>query len=153
MKRKHQKEWELLEQYPIGTKVSVQACLVDISNPGAHVWVVQPCTPFIAWVSGCSWRCDGPVNHGGGTYDDYEPGYMVITKKTPVLLVRKFSFGKEIEVPVTEVVKITAKGFLLSAPLLTTARTEWSERDKAALRGEMKNVPRDEKGRWKKTQF
>jgi hypothetical protein len=181
-KIKNKEAWNLLKQFPIGTKVIVSSVMNDVDDNGSlqvvpvtdteshiefrgrrHRWVPVPCDEFEAWVSGAKWLCDGKVetdHYGGGNgYEDYEPPYdvtfLAVTKKTPVLLVRRAMFSKEIAVPVDGVQSAdfaAVKGTFLTPPSPLTRMPRLSEDHpyRKTMREEMKKWPRDANGRWRK---
>ena len=159
-RRKNEAAWKRLRELPLGTKVVVSAQMEDVGEgPGTHRWVAEPCEPFEAWVCGAKWLCDGTVeteSYGGGGYeypeDPYDVTSLVVTKKTPVLLVRRAMFGRAIPVPVDGVERWFSELASLGHPPLMTPAPSWDDRAKAVLREDMKSVPRDARGRWMKIQ-
>jgi len=183
-KIKNKEAWNLLKQFPIGTKVIVSSVMNDVDDNGSlqvvpvtdteshiefrgrrHRWVPVPCDEFEAWVSGAKWLCDGKVeteSYGGSNgYEDYEPPYdvtfLAVTKKTPVLLVRRAMFSKEIAVPVDGVQLVTITGvdgdkkYPPNAPLMKPRSLPADHPYRQAMREEMTTWPRDANGRWRKS--
>ena len=164
-------EWKQLKNFPIGTKVLVSAtyhqhdigdgAVVTCEFPGKTMtstwrreWFVKPCAPFVAWVSGGRWQCDGTMTRQttcDSAWDAVERGSnkFKATKKIPALLVRKCQFGPETAVPISAVEEIpfqlSAASFVLAepAPILASqrvplddaARAERSSKAKAKARG------------------
>ncbi|MFA5135510.1 MAG: hypothetical protein WC505_07030 [Patescibacteria group bacterium] len=168
-KVKNSTAWNAIKQLPIGTKVMVSAELVQADDVAGRVdyktdppaeyphvvsmpriWRARACKPFVAWISGARWCCEGALKTTY-FYDYSAPTHgsrFVTNNKIPALLVRKAQFSKEIIVPVDAVeeivLSVTAPRLMLAeaAPLMQTtpcsdaAREYLRERSKAAARGQ-----------------
>lgn len=171
-KVKNKEAWDKLKQFPIGTKVLVMEVMQDFGDPGSsrhkrartHRWGAESRAPFEAWICGAKWLCDGEVeseNYGGVGGECYEPPYtvtrLVVTKKTPVLLVREEMFGREMAVPVDGVVESPwgdpMKDVFMTrrSPLIKTYPWPKDHPYRKTMREEMAGWPRDARGRWVKT--
>lgn len=164
MKRKNPEFFAALKTMPVGTHVVVTAKMLDNGDPGGsrtahgianptHQWVHHPCSPFHAWVTGATWKCDGEVFpdesvvprdwDGEGTLST---GWKM-TRKTPVLLVRTSAFSREIAVPFHAVQPdpdVSTK-----APTITGHPRSWlSELDRQDLRDDVAKMARDPQGRF-----
>jgi hypothetical protein len=144
-KRKNQEAWDKLKSLPIGTHVRVISEMEDDRDPSHHLWISKNVEePYYAWVVGATWVCNGTVE-SGHSYSafmdeppEYEPPQLTVTRKIPVLLVRRAMFSRAIRVPVDGVVNggfVAAKGTFLTppAPIMVSDQP-----------------PRDEKGRFVK---
>ena len=153
MKSKHKELLEMLRRHPIGTEVTVEMQMFRLESiPDKDIrWDPEKCSiPFRAWVTGAKWLCDGVYHRSRGSFDDYEQGYLKVSKKTPVLLVRRAMFSREIPVPVAGVKPVNEEQMTGDPPLTFAYTRPWTERDRETLRAEMATIPRDAEGRWMK---
>jgi hypothetical protein len=180
MPTKNKELIKLFKKFPIGTLVIVSEKMLDMRGHGEHLWSAVPCRPFSSWVCGATYVCNGTVVHGRGGYCgfegeyDYEPGYLTNVTKIPVLLVREYMFGRAVRVPVTGVKVAIGENYkefadgsgytfpekertnvekLCKSPMFSMRVTEPSIDDeyRKELSKYAAEQPRDEKGRFKKT--
>lgn len=157
MKPKNKALLDAMKAFPIGVAVRVTHHMVRrFHQPHRREWVSFEVQPYDAWVVGAKWLCDGVHVSSRGYDEDYEPGYLKVSKKTPVLLVRRAMFSKEVAVPVEGVqvsdIVVTMNGVFAipMCPMTAIQAYPYTDRDREEQRGQMKKVPRDEKGRWMK---
>lgn len=110
--------------------------------------------PRVGMVVGYRTVYDGRIHPGsnqiGYSMDaDYAPPYFVVTGTIEVLLVCFWPRYKPVLVKKEDITVIWAPYGGVTAMLHPTVST-WSDDSKKYMREEMKNFPRDEKGRWKK---
>jgi len=171
-------DWKQLKNFPIGTKVLVSAVYKqhdDTDDASAtcealatgkimtsvwrREWKAEPCAPFVAWVSGGRWQCDGTMTRQttcDAAWDTVERGANKFraTRKIPALLVRKCQFGPEVAVPISSVEEIpfqlSAQSFVLAepAPILASQRTPLDDAARAALRDKAKTKTRGPGGKF-----
>lgn len=148
-KRKNDEVLKLMACFLVGDKVRVSKRYWRIGTVGSGLekilWDAQK-ADFDGWITGCKWLCEGTVHHSSGSYDDYESGYLSISRKIPALLVRTAMFNKEIPVPVDGVALLIGDREM---PLFKFD-VRWSDRDREEYRKYAAEMPRDTKGRWMK---
>ena len=91
-------------------------------------------------------RRTGKVVAGGGHYDDYDPAYLTDIKSVFVYQVRLGFINKPIEVLEDDMVPSTEVNYKL--PYFVSSQPEWNQKSRDNLREDMKDAPRDSKGRW-----
>ena len=97
--------------------------------------------PRAGWVIGIRSLMNGDYVAGGGFDEDYDPPYLQVRDTVRCLLVSYWPTMKPVRVPLD--------GWKLGGAPMPPVYS-WTERDRGILRNEMKNVKRDERGRWLK---
>lgn len=101
--------------------------------------------PRSGWITGIRWVQVGTYNPGLGHYgEDYEPPYLAVEKVFPVLLVTFWPNMRPVKVPMGSF-KVQEDD---EGPRPYSKQGKYNEQYREALSKEMKEWPRDEKGRW-----
>ena len=133
----------------MGSKVLVfyELALNDKSI-GVHVWESKKLDePKVGWIVGFRYLPNGTrVGGSQGFEGEWEPGYLKETMKR-TLAVMVCYWPTHAPVPVSGWA-IVPDSTPVKSPYAWEG--EWAEKVKAELKEEMKKVPRDSKGHWKK---
>ena len=111
-----------------------------------RIWGRTTIKPRAGWVTGYRTLYEG--NYHSPSYSsaygdegpDYEPAFLEVNNTIKCLLISFFPTYNPVRVPVDSVVE---------GGKPTHTFTPWTEADKAVVREEVRDQPRDDKGRWK----
>jgi len=156
--------------YPIGTVVKVKSVITmgyieSVGNTQKkieRVIIKEPeiiNKPFTGIIVGGAYVMEGEVGIGGhydsDTHYAPEPNYLIVSKTLFVYLVRRGFTNKPLMVLPKDLnfenpLLAFYSSYSPRIPFRFSRKTERSEENKARLREDMKSVPRDAKGRWRK---
>jgi hypothetical protein len=107
---------------------------------------------FVGQICGAVYRKVGKKTLGTSStiglfaFEEYDPPYFDVEKTYFLYQIRIGFTNKPIEVLEKHIEKVDSEGRIL--PFRYCKVYRWTENDKKNLREEMKNFPRDKKGRW-----
>lgn len=134
----------------MGKRALVYATVHKVTENLQRTWEKEDLKePRSGWITGIRWVQVGTYNPGSGHYgtmdwEDYESPYLAVKKVFPVLLVTFWPNMRPVKVPMGSF-QVQEDD---EEPRPYCKQGTWDERTRKIASQEMKEWPRDEKGRW-----